>query len=104
MNYLETLLTQAQAEVRLMSECKAKAQEAKKILQESCDRDWKEEDLVTTSIIVANSLVLLRQQRALAWATTDEPWNMEDAKIRRQAYSCGFQDGFNAIKVGEKKP
>jgi hypothetical protein len=32
-----------------------------------------------------------------------EPWDTEDAKIRRFSYDCGFQDGFNASKVVEKQ-
>ena len=34
---------------------------------------------------------------------TVEPWNTEDAKIRRFSYDCGFQDGFNASKAVEKQ-
>ena len=35
---------------------------AKKILQRACDRDWKDEDLLTTAIIVANALAVSRIQ------------------------------------------
>lgn len=89
MNYLETLLTQAQYEVKKLREQNEPTEFAKGFYEgyQACERFY----------TMPNPI--LPTGCEMPWDIV-EPWDTEDAKIRQHAYACGFQDGFNAIKVG----
>src|ERR1019366_9457487 len=56
MNQLETLLTQALDEAKKLSAEALQTGLAKAALQQACDRAWGDESLLTTAIIVSNTI------------------------------------------------